>query len=581
MKIQAWIDEIASLCKPDRVHLCTGTEEEYRLFTQTLVSQGIFVSLKRPDSFWCHSHPDDVARTESATFICSEQEKDAGPTNNWKAPKEMHAYLKSLFSGCMRGRTLYVIAYCMGPENSSKARFGIEITDSLYVVCNMWLMTRMGKSVWDKIDEAALVKGVHSVGVPLSPGASDMPWPCNPEKKCIAHFPEERSIWSFGSGYGGNALLGKKSFALRIASTIARDEGWLAEHMLILGITNPEGKKLYFAAAFPSACGKTNLAMLESTLPGWKIECVGDDIAWMWVDNKLRAINPERGFFGVAPGTSYTSNPSAMRSIEKGTIFTNVALTEDKDVWWEGMTPSPPPHLTDWLGAPWSPGMGTKAAHPNARFTVQAGQCPVIDPNWQSPEGVPISAIIFGGRRAEMLPLVYETFNWTHGVFIGATLSSETTAASTGTVGMVRRDPFAMLPFCGYDMGSYFQHWLDVGARIVDPPKIFHVNWFRKDRAGNWLWPGFGDNIRVLKWIFERTQNQAPATPSPIGLLPSTIDVQGLNVALDELIHVDLGAWEQEAESIATYLATFGPTLPKALLAEASALKERLQKTEW
>ncbi len=576
--LDSWIKEVQALCQPDKVHLCLGTEEEYNVFCSTLVKEGTFVPLKRPNSFWCHTSPEDVARTEASTFICSKLQEDAGPTNNWKDPDLMHTELKNLFQGCMRGRTMYVIAYCMGPIDSPKARLGIEITDSLYAVCNMWLMTRMGKAVWDKFEKASFVKGIHSVGTPLSPGQADTFWPCNPEKRCIAHFPEEQAIWAFGSGYGGNALLGKKCFALRIGSTLARNEGWLAEHMLILGITNPEGKKLYFAAAFPSACGKTNLAMLTSALPGWKIECVGDDIAWMWIDGTLRAINPERGFFGVAPGTSYTSNPSAMRSIEKGTIFTNVALTQDKDVWWEGMTPTPPDHLTNWQGRPWTPGM--TAAHPNARFTVQASQCPVIDPLWESPEGVPISAIIFGGRRAHLTPLVYQSFSWEHGVFIGATLSSETTAASTGATGQLRRDPFAMLPFCGYNMGDYFQHWLDMGARMDPSPPIFHVNWFRKSTSGGWLWPGFGDNVRVLKWIFERVSGQNNATSSPIGYLPKqdSLDTSGLSVPLTELFAIDKAAWLEEARSIHTHFAQFGAHLPKALHAEALALEQRLHK---
>lgn len=583
-----WVEEAVSLCNPDSVHLCDGSQEEYKTLCDLLVKKCIFTPLnpqKRPGSFWCHSHPDDVARVEESTFICSRTKEEAGPTNNWKDPEEMKTHLKTLFKGCMRGRTMYVMPFSMGPLGSNISHIGVQITDSPYVVCSMHIMTRMGKQVLDVLKDGFFVPCMHSVGVPLESGHKDSLWPCNPQKRAVVHFPEEKSIWSFGSGYGGNALLGKKCFALRIASVMAREQKWMAEHMLILGITNPQGEKRYFAAAFPSACGKTNLAMLESHLKGWKIECVGDDIAWMKIgkDGRLYAINPENGFFGVAPGTSYDSNPSAMKMIERNTIFTNVALTPDKDVWWEGMTKVAPPELTSWQATSWTPDLGTKAAHPNARFTVLASQCPVIDPKWEDPEGVPISAIIFGGRRSTSVPLVYQAFNWQHGTFIGASISSETTAAAKGEVGKLRHDPFAMLPFCGYNMGDYFQHWLDMGREIEEEklPGIFHVNWFRKAQDGSWLWPGFGDNVRVLKWIFERTQGKNHAARSPLGYIPAegALDLSGLSIskeALLELFKIDQNAWKKECEGLESYFSLFGHHLPKGISQELSALEQRV-----
>ncbi len=585
--LRQWIEEGIQLCRPDRVHLCDGSLEEYEKLTHTLVDKGIFVSLnpnKRPHSFWCHSSAADVARVEEATFICSRSKEDAGPTNNWRDPDEMMALLKSRFNGCMEGRTLYVIPYSMGPIGSPLSHIGVQITDSAYVVCNMRIMTRIGNAVIKALKGGFFVPCMHSVGVPLKPGQKDMDWPCSPNEKYIVHFPEERSIWSFGSGYGGNALLGKKSFALRIASVMGRDHGWMAEHMLIMGITDPQGRKKYFAAAFPSACGKTNLAMLTPTLPGWKVECVGDDIAWMRFgpDGKLYAINPEAGFFGVAPGTSDESNPNAMRTIESHSIFTNVALTDEKDVWWEGMTRVPPQHLTDWMGESWTPDCGRKAAHPNGRFTTPASQCPVIDPAWEEPQGVPISAIIFGGRRSSVVPLIYEALSWAHGVFIGASVSSEMTAAAKGEIGKLRHDPFAMLPFCGYNMGDYFGHWLKMGEGTGKKlPRIFHVNWFQKDRAGKFPWPGFGDNCRVLKWIFERTDEQGPATLTPIGYLPTEegLDLSGLNISkegIHQLLNVDKNDWKKEVEELRSYFSLFGDKLPTALREELSALEKRL-----
>ncbi len=580
----SWIEEAAKLCKPDRVHLCDGSIEEYQTLCFQLVERGVFVPLnqqKRPNSFWCHSSPADVARVEEATFICSHCKEDAGPTNNWRDPTEMLALLKSKFSGSMQGRTMYVIPFCMGPLESPLSLFGVQITDSPYVVCNMHIMTRMGLSALKSLGNGFFVPCMHTVGVPLREGEKDMAWPCCADEKYIVHFPEERSIWSFGSGYGGNALLGKKSFALRIASCMGRDEGWMAEHMLIMGITNPQGIKKYFAAAFPSACGKTNLAMLMPSLEGWKVECVGDDIAWMHIgeDGRLYAINPEAGFFGVAPGTSFDSNPNAMGSIESNTIFTNVALTDDKDIWWEGMTQVPPKHLTDWMGESWTPDCGRKAAHPNGRFTAPASQCPVIDPDWQNPKGVPISAIIFGGRRASVVPLVYEALSWAHGTFIGASVSSEMTAAAKGEVGKLRHDPFAMLPFCGYNMGDYFEHWLKMENK--HSPRIFHVNWFRKDASGKFLWPGFGENSRVLKWIFERCEGTAAAQTTPIGYLPTkdALDLSGLGLpidALQQLLDVDIDAWKKEAEDLGSYFSLFGKHLPEGIRKELFSLKERL-----
>jgi len=583
-----FIQEAIQLCTPSSIHLCDGSQKEYDILANDLVVKGVFVPLdskKRPGSFWCHSAASDVARVEEATFICSRKEEDAGPTNNWRDPKEMKEKLKGLFSGCMKGRTMYIIPYCMGPLGSPLSHIGVQITDSPYVVCNMKLMTRMGKDVLQILGKNSFVPCMHSVGVPLSTGQEDSSWPCNPENKYIVHFPEEKSIWSFGSGYGGNALLGKKSFALRIASVMAKEQMWLAEHMLILGITSPEGEKKYFAAAFPSQCGKTNLALLSSKLPGWKIECVGDDIAWMrWSeDGRLYAINPEAGFFGVAPGTSQSSNPNAMKTIEKNTIFTNVALTPDKDVWWEGLTKEIPALLTSWQGLPWTPNSTTPAAHPNGRFTVSAQQCPIIDPLWNDPQGVPISAIIFGGRRASVVPLVNQAFDWDHGVFFGSSVSSETTAAASGAVGKLRHDPFAMLPFCGYHMGDYFAHWLEMGKQKESKhlPQIFYVNWFLQSDDKKWLWPGFGDNVRVLKWMFERCDGKDNAIKTPIGYLPSpgSLDVTGLNLSsndIEKLFELDIQKWKGEAIELEKYFALFGDKLPPALKGQLDALKKRL-----
>ncbi len=579
MRYEQWIDEIAALCRPARVHLCDGSEEEYNRIASEMVAKGTLVPLKRPGSFWCHSHPDDVARVEENTFICSKRKEDAGPTNNWIDPVEMHQRIQKLFAGCMEGRTLYVIPYCMGPLGSDHSKIGFEITDSPYVVLNMKIMTRMGKPALAHL-KGEFVPGVHSVGVPLKPGQKDVAWPCNPAHRCIAHFPEERSIWSYGSGYGGNALLGKKCLALRIASVLGRDEGWLAEHMLILGITNPQGEKKYICAAFPSACGKTNLAMITPTLPGWKAETVGDDIAWMRFgdDGRLYAVNPEAGYFGVAPGTSMKTNPNAMRTISRNTIFTNVALTPDKDVYWEGMNGPPPPNLISWLGEKWDPHSGKPVAHPNSRFTVAARQNPIYDPEADDPKGVPISAIIFGGRRNSVIPLIFEAFNWQHGTFLGASVSSETTAAAKGETGKLRHDPFAMLPFCGYNMGDYFNHWLDMGKRSNKMPRIYYVNWFLKDEKGNYLWPGFGENSRILKWIFERTSDQAPAEKTPLGYIPTTLDTSGLTVDLKRLFAIDRAAWQSETKELASYFKLFGAHMPQPLLDELHQLSQRILK---
>jgi phosphoenolpyruvate carboxykinase (GTP) len=589
-KLQDWVDEVAALTKPADIYWCEGSPEEWVRITDKLVEAGTFKRLneeKKPNSFYCASDPNDVARVEDRTYICSVDEKDAGPTNNWMAPSDMKKLMTELYDGCMQGRTMYVIPFVMGHLESEHPMFGVEITDSAYVVASMTVMARIGKDVLTKIEEteADYVPALHSIGAPLADGATDVPWPCN-DTKYIVQFPEERTIWSYGSSYGGNALLGKKCYALRIASVMGRDEGWMAEHMLILKLTNPEGVVKYIAAGFPSACGKTNLAMVEPTIPGWKVETIGDDIAWIRVgaDGRLYAVNPEFGLFGVAPGTGWDTNANAMRTIEQGnSVFTNVALTDDGDIWWEGMTEEPPAHLTDWKGNDWTPESDQLSSHANSRFCTPIKQCPILADEYDDPNGVPLDAILFGGRRKTTIPLVTEARDWTHGTFMGATLSSETTAAATGAVGVVRRDPMAMLPFIGYDAGDYFGHWINMAKNNDESkfPKIFYVNWFRRDEDGGFLWPGFGENSRILKYVIDRVEGKVEAFETPIGLVPptSSIDTDGLDVTeeqLEKALKVDVDEWKAEIPQINEWFEKFGDTLPAVLWTELDGLKARL-----